>query len=68
MDIIKAICEVDGRHFQDSKSLYQHIKSSHNIGNTRDKDCNQCEKTFFSQHDLTTHVNKDKHSDKVFAL
>ena len=32
----------------------------------RDKKCNKCDKTFFTQRDLTTHEVKDQHSTESF--
>ena len=61
MDSTKIICEIDGKEFRDEKSVYHHRKLHHS-SKMRDKKCNKCDKTFFTQRDLTTHVVKDQHS------
>ena len=65
MDSTKIICEIDGKEFRDEKSVYHHRKRHHS-SKMRDKKCNKCDKTFFTQRDLTTHEVKDQHSTESF--
>ena len=65
MDSTKIICEIDGKEFRDEKSFYHHRKLHHS-SKMRDKKCNKCDKTFFTQRDLTTHEVKDQHNTESF--
>ena len=65
MDSTKIICEIDGKEFRDEKSVYHHRKRHHS-SKMRNKKCNKCAKTFFTQRDLTTHEVKDQHSTESF--
>ena len=52
---VKKICEIEGRTFLDSKSIHQHQNVNHKSAE-KTKDCSLCNKAFFTQRDLTTHM------------
>ena len=62
---VKKICEIDGKTFVDSKSIHHHQNVTHK-STEKNKDCSLCNKSFFSQRDLTTHIKKDQHSEILF--
>ena len=58
-------CEICGKKFTQSGSMYKHVRTVHGVGDVKTYRCDVCSRVFKMKHHLTRHVSSAHGLDDV---